>query len=344
MSGPLFKLCKTVVACSLLFTASAVNAVQGPLRKGRYEGTATNTTRAVRVHGDAVVTITEVDHVSRKVKVSMSFSNGLCGEGESSGSLDRGAIRLFGRLTSHNPTCGDLSSEMITNCKVGNNTLSCEYWLRTKAGSSFRDQKGTLEVTRRDLPISAGSESARTPADSAARSSPKDPTPLSGEEDQGVDLALVTATKANLRTGPGASNAVLMEVEQGENLVLIDRQPEGSWYNVIHVGSGSEGWIHASVIKLFYTSKKGSTPVFRAEQIDSYSAPVVEVHNQSNKVLNLRVGSAIYNIPANSSRTVSLAAGAYKYYGSAPGVTPAIGERTFETGYKYTWTFWIVTK
>ncbi len=147
-----------------------------------------------------------------------------------------------------------------------------------------------------------------------------------------------------MRTGPGTGNSILMEVGRGERLVLLDRQPAGEWYNVIQIESASEGWIHASVITLVYTSKKSVGPIFGEERIDADSSPVIEVNNQSNEELNLKLGSSLYKIPAYSKRAVTLPVGAYKYYASAAGVMPAIGEHTFKIGYKYSWTFWIETK
>jgi len=44
-----------------------------------------------------------------------------------------------------------------------------------------------------------------------------------GENDPGVDVAVVIATKANLRDAPGTSSGVLREVNRGEMLALVNR-------------------------------------------------------------------------------------------------------------------------
>lgn len=41
----------------------------------------------------------------------------------------------------------------------------------------------------------------------------------SSQEDPGVDVAVVIATKANLRQRPGTTSAVIKELKQGEVLV-----------------------------------------------------------------------------------------------------------------------------
>ena len=45
------------------------------------------------------------------------------------------------------------------------------------------------------------------------------------EEDPGVDVAVIIVTKANLREGPGTSSRVIKEVNRGEVLALVSRNP-----------------------------------------------------------------------------------------------------------------------
>jgi hypothetical protein len=184
----------------------------------------------------------------------------------------------------------------------------------------------------------------RTTRDGSAEAQPpsdQGPALLPEKEDSGIDLAVVTATRANVRTGPGMDTAVLLEVGRGQQLVLLDRQPDGQWYNVVQVDSGTEGWVHSNAVRLAYTNKKNTTTVFAAERVDTRSAPLIEVSNGSDQDLSLRLGSAVHRIPAHSRQAFSVSAGEYKYCGLAPGATPVIGKDTFQTGYKYSWTFWI---
>ena len=69
-----------------------------------------------------------------------------------------------------------------------------------------------------------------------------------------MPIATVNAVKANLRTGPGAEHAPLMEVAKGSRLVVETRI--GNWYRVI-APNGSRAWISSDVV-LFGPSKDES--------------------------------------------------------------------------------------
>lgn len=163
------------------------------------------------------------------------------------------------------------------------------------------------------------------------------------QRDYGVDVAIVNATMANLREEPNASSQVTLKLQRGAVLALVDRSPVGPWYNVIDVESSKEGWIHGNVIKVFYTTRQNSAPVFQAEKLANFGEPLVEINNDSDEQLNLRLGRQLHTIPVQTKKTIRLAPGAYKFYGSAPGVIPTFGTQNFEAGYRYTWRFWITT-
>jgi uncharacterized protein YgiM (DUF1202 family) len=164
------------------------------------------------------------------------------------------------------------------------------------------------------------------------------------DRDPGVDLCIVIKKIVNLREEPSLESRVLRKLAEGEYLVLLDRTPLGEWYNVIHVDSGDEGWIHDSTITIRYTNSPKATNPFRAEQVDSYSQPEIVVTNDSYKTLNLTVGSQKYSIPPSATRAINVSAGSYRYVASAPGVIPSMGTKEWEVGYRYTWRFWIVTR
>lgn len=85
------------------------------------------------------------------------------------------------------------------------------------------------------------------------------------QEDPGVDVALVIATRANLREGPSATSAIIRELKRGEVLALTSRVPVGPWYNVIHIQSSTEGWINGNTIKVKYTEKRKAGPVVQEQ-------------------------------------------------------------------------------
>lgn len=163
------------------------------------------------------------------------------------------------------------------------------------------------------------------------------------QKDSGVDIAIVTATMANIRDEASELSAVVLRVNRDSVLALVDTTPVGPWYNIIDVKSGKEGWVHGSVIRIVYTRNRTASPVFNAERVSPSANPSVEISNESDEDINLKVGRNLYTIPTHSKKGITLTPGTYRFYTSAPGVIPSFGEQTFETGYRYTWQFWIRT-
>jgi hypothetical protein len=117
-------------------------------RVGQYTGTATNTTNSPAASGDVVVDITEISNATGAMKMKMTFSNGLCGAGESFGVIDKstGEASLFGSLISGGGGCPDLTWVMTTRCTFsGSDTLKCTYNLTS---ASLTPQVGRFEATK----------------------------------------------------------------------------------------------------------------------------------------------------------------------------------------------------
>src|SRR5258708_535637 len=122
----------------------------------------------------------------------------------------------------------------------------------------------------------------------------------SSEEDPGVDIALVTKQSANLRADSSLSSRVVKQLARNDVLVLVDREAVNGWYNVLDVSSSLEGWIHESVVSITYTRKSSALPVFREEPTGTDENPVLEISNNTERTLSLRIGGERYSIPPNS--------------------------------------------
>lgn len=160
--------------------------------------------------------------------------------------------------------------------------------------------------------------------------------------DSGADVAFVVALKANLREEPLRTGAVLKEVERGEALTLVEREPTGTFYHVIEVDSAIEGWIDQSVVVIKLTANRYNAPKFEQEENVVYENPKVKITNQELYTdLNLKINGKLYVIKANTTRTLTLDPGRYEYYGWSPGVRATIGKGEFSKGYIYSWSFFI---
>jgi hypothetical protein len=132
-------------------------------------------------------------------------------------------------------------------------------------------------------------------------------------------------------------------LEKGNNLVILNRAPTSDWLNVINVETAKEGWVYKSHVNIYYTqSPKVSAPaIAETYSGSSNSYPEITITNDSNRVFRLRLGESTYTIDPYESRKLTLYPGSYKYYGSSPGVLPAMGEKYFSLGHVYTWRFYI---
>lgn len=160
--------------------------------------------------------------------------------------------------------------------------------------------------------------------------------------DPGADTAFVVAIKANIREEPNKASPILLEVERGEALSLIEREPTGTWYRVIHVESAIEGWIDRGAVVTKLTENRYTAPDFNEEASESYSNPTVKITNQERATdLNLRMNGVLYVIKASTTRTFTVTPGPYEYYGWSPGVRATFGKSNLSKGTIYSWTFFI---
>ena len=160
--------------------------------------------------------------------------------------------------------------------------------------------------------------------------------------DPGADTAFVVAIKANIREEPDKTSRILLEVKRGEALSLIEREPTGTWYRVIHVETAIEGWIDESVIVNKLTANRYTAPDFEEELTESYSNPTVKITNRErNTDLNLRMNGVLYVIKADTTRSFTLPPGPYEYYGWSPGVRATFGKSNLAKGIVYSWSFFI---
>lgn len=167
---------------------------------------------------------------------------------------------------------------------------------------------------------------------------------VESEQDLGIDTAVVIAIRANLREHPNAQSAILKEVSGGDLLGLLDRQPVGPWYRVLHIRSSTEGWINGNTIRLRYTEKPSGGPVFEERSTGTNEDPSIQIKNDSNGVLYLKIGDDDrIVISPHRSTNITKGPGQYSFYASSPGVIPRIGQHEFRSGIIYEWTFYIVT-
>lgn len=84
-----------------------------------------------------------------------------------------------------------------------------------------------------------------------------------------ISIATVTAQKANLRTGPGLNNSVLLTVSKNSRLVVESRQ--GDWYRII-APTGERAWISGTVIHFGKNGSGHPNEILRIKGVSGSSA------------------------------------------------------------------------
>lgn len=89
------------------------------------------------------------------------------------------------------------------------------------------------------------------------------------------------------------------------------------------------------------TPSRNTGSPFEARYVGGNRAPEVQVTNNADRTLNLAIGQSRYTIKPSANQTITLEPGVYEFQATAPNVMPLEGEKDFQRGYVYTWTFYI---
>lgn len=162
--------------------------------------------------------------------------------------------------------------------------------------------------------------------------------------DIGVDYVVVTSLRVNLREAPDVRSRVLLTVPQGDLLVMLKAVAFTSWYNVIHVKTNQEGWVHASTVTVRRTQNQKPKITIPGTEISGHGNPSLAVTNETELALTLKIGEVRWVFSPKETKTIELVPGQYGFFASAPGVIPDFGDQLFQSGYGYTWRFYIEYK
>jgi hypothetical protein len=147
-----------------------------------------------------------------------------------------------------------------------------------------------------------------------------------------------------MRKGPGKEFPVLDILNQGDQLFIISSEPDNDFINVIDIKTNIEGYVNKNYIKLGEEVKLNDKGFFTPNGESSSFNPEIEIFNNTNLELTLRLNSTVYNFKPKEKRSVILEPGEYNYRASAPGVIPSIGIETMDKNMGYTWQFYIATE
>jgi tetratricopeptide (TPR) repeat protein len=186
----------------------------------------------------------------------------------------------------------------------------------------------------------SGAVTARPPANKSAQRI-KDEQDVARMADFGFDGAVVVKV-GTIRDTPRATGKSLLAVKRGDILSLVSRDGGNDWYRVVDEKTGTEGWIDGDSIVVKLTGNKITGPplVESGKAATATANPIVIVSNLEQKTtLSLRINGTLYQIPPQTTKSISLVPGKMSYYGWSPGIRATTGNATLESGKQYSWSF-----
>ena len=156
-------------------------------------------------------------------------------------------------------------------------------------------------------------------------------------------LGLATK-KVNFRSGPGTEYETITSINQGAQLFIVSLETENDFYNVIDIATDKEGYIHKSFVKVGQEIEKNEQGMFTPSGQTTNINPEIEIYNNTNLTMTLKLNSEIYSFSPQQKKTITLSPGNCNYRASAPNVIPNIGTEYMESNQGYSWQFYIVTE
>ena len=124
------------------------------------------------------------------------------------------------------------------------------------------------------------------------------------------------------------------------DIFFSNRKTDCSTTSVIEYTAPSQ--VPKPISRVINKEEEGSSP-FSAEYVGGDKAPSIAIVNKTVKQLNLVFGGVSYMIPSYETKTITAESVTYNFTASAIGIRPLKGTKGFEQGYRYTWTFVILT-
>lgn len=162
---------------------------------------------------------------------------------------------------------------------------------------------------------------------------------LDAADDEGYDIVRISEPG---RLYPYLGSTSPTTIPAGGVIILLQRKHSTGFLNVLDVETGKVGWIYYKDVKIYFTQKpRQDGNMFRATPSNNNQPPEVTITNNTDRILTIKLGDENYTIQPSSFLKISLSRGVYDFYAFAPRAYPLIGSKSFDTGYRYTWTFYI---
>jgi len=150
--------------------------------------------------------------------------------------------------------------------------------------------------------------------------------------------------QVNLREGPGTEYNKIQSLNPGRQLFIVSLNDDNGFYKVIDIETNITGFVSKSFIKIGKELIQSNGDFISATGESSSFNTEIEVFNNTNLRLSLKLNEDTYIFNSKEKKTISIIPTAYNFIASAPGVTPSYGVKNLESSKKYNWEFYIVTR
>ena len=135
-----------------------------------------------------------------------------------------------------------------------------------------------------------------------------------------------------------------MQAHAGDELFIISTVSTNDFYPVILIRTNTEGYVHRSFVKVGQVVESNEQGIFAPTGRSSGEDPELEIYNNTELTLTLKLNASNYSFKSQERRTLTLTPGLYAYRASAPNVIPDFGSESIKRETNYTWQFYIVTR
>lgn len=155
----------------------------------------------------------------------------------------------------------------------------------------------------------------------------------------------ITTADINLYDSPSSYyGKVIASVPKGSVVFLTSQDSGESYRKVIYVDKDEIGYLSSYCLTDFEPVSIDSKGNLQIDSRNYKSTADVEIENRTDKYTTIKFGSKSYKFSPHETRTIyDVKPGRYNIIASAPGVTPYVGYDKVESGYKYSWVFYIKT-
>ncbi len=147
-------------------------------------------------------------------------------------------------------------------------------------------------------------------------------------------------TDVNLREGPSTLDEIITVIHKNSFVFYDDENFMDGFYQVIYLDEDIYGYVFADYIEKCQEVKvdeSGQIQFIGEAEINTAS---VDVINNANVPVTLKVNDTIYKLSINSRQTIDVEPGMCKVTASSPGLTPYVGSQYLRVGL-YEWTIFV---